>query len=156
MYAGGLCPDCSFSYSDTERVDDPLAAGGKAVRIGAAAVGEMQHCIAFSEELFAKDVGAMIGIRIHARVEKNDDAKGSAFSVGTCDTVAFKKRDIRNFHVDIEDIKGGYQWYEIDGTWKPAGNEVLWISNGKRVNGVNPCIKAVYIDQIELYRKNLW
>ena len=47
----------------------------------------------------------------------------------------------------------GYAWYDVEGTWCPAGNEVLWISNGRRVDGVNPCIRAVYVDQIELYLK---
>ena len=138
----------------TKRVDDPLAAGGKAVRMGAAAPGEMYHCLAFREESFTKDPGARIGVRVHARVEKTGVAEGSAFSVGTCDIVSYKKRDIRNFHVGIKDIKGdGYEWYEVEGTWKPAGNETLWIGNGKRVKGENPCIKAVYFDKIELYRK---
>ena len=143
-----------YNASDTERVSDPLAAGGKAVRIGAAAVGEMHHCIAFSEELFAKEPGSKIGILVHARVEKTGVAKGSAFSVGTCDTVKFKKRDINDFHVDIGKVAGdGYEWYDVDETWKPAGNEVLWISNGRRTNGVNPCIMAVYVDEVELYLK---
>ena len=47
----------------------------------------------------------------------------------------------------------GYRWYDVEGTWCPAGSERLWIGNGKVVNGENPCIKAVFFDQIELYRK---
>jgi len=143
-----------FNATMTERVADSLAADGKAFRIGAAAVGEMHHCIFFREELFAKDPGVKLRIRVHARVEKTGAAEGSAFSVGTCDTVKYKKRDIGDFHVDIGKVSGdGYEWYDVEGTWKPAGNEVLWISNGKRVNGVNPCIRAVYIDQIAFYLK---
>ena len=142
-----------YNASATEMVNDPVAAGGKAFRIGAAAVGEMHHCIFFREEQFAKDLGVKVRIRVHARVEKTGVAKGSAFSVGTCDTVKYKKRDIGDFHVDIGKVAGdGYEWYDVEGTWKPEGNEVLWISNGKRVSGINPCIKAVYIDQIELSR----
>ena len=138
----------------TKRVEDTLAANGKAVRMGASAPGEMRHCLAFREESLLKDPGAKIGIRVHARVEKTGVAKGSAFSVGTCDLVTYAKRDIKNFHIDIGKVKGdGYAWYDVEGTWSPAGSETLWIGNGTRVNGENPCIKAVYFDQIELYLK---
>ena len=143
-----------YNATATARVDDPRAAGGKAVRLGASAIGERHHCLAFHEELFAKDPGARIGVRVHARVEKSGVAGGSAFSVGTCDTVTWKKRDIPDFHVDVGLVADdGYAWYDVEGTWCPAGNEVLWISNGRRVDGVNPCIAAVYIDEIELYLK---
>lgn len=143
-----------YNATDTVLVKDPLALGGKAIRMGASAIGEMHHCLAFREEAFAKNLGDRIGIRIHARVEKSGNAKGSAFSVGTCDTVTWKKRDIRDFHLAIGKVNAdGYEWYDVDGEWKPAGNEVVWISNGKRVDGKNPCINAVFFDQIELYRK---
>ena len=138
-----------------KRVDDPLAAGGKAVRLEASAIGEMHHCLAFHEESFLKDPGAKIGVRVHARVERTGVSTGSVFSVGTCDIVTYRKRDIRNFHVDVAKVADdGYAWYDVEGAWTPAGNEVLWISNGKRVNEVNPCINAVFFDQIELYRKD--
>ncbi|MBR4653024.1 MAG: DUF4838 domain-containing protein [Kiritimatiellae bacterium] len=146
--------EVGYNATATARVDDPLAAGGKAVRMDAAAIGEMHHCLALREESFAKDPGAKIGVRVHARVERTGVATGSVFSVGTCDTVAWRKRDIRDFHVGPDKVKGdGYAWYDVDGVWRPAGNEVLWIGNGRRVKGVNPCIRAVYFDQLELRRK---
>ena len=138
----------------TKRVADPLAMGGKAIRMEASAPGEMHHCFVFREEYFLKDPGAKIGVRVHARVERTGVATGSVFSVGTCDIVTYRKRDIKNFHVDVTKVADdGYAWYDVEGTWTPAGNEVLWLSNGKRVNGENPCIKAVYVDEVELYRK---
>ena len=138
----------------TKMVDDPLAVGGKAARMDASAPGEKRHCLALREESILKDPGEKIGLRVHARVEKTGVAKGSAFSAGTCDLVTYAKRDIRDFHVDVATVaESGYEWYEIEGTWSPAGSETLWISNGKRIKGENPCIKAVYFDQIELYRK---
>ena len=139
----------------TKLVDDPLAVGGKAIRMDATAPGEMRHCIAFREDSFLKDEGAGVAFRIHARVEKSGAKGGTAFSAGTCDMTTFAKRDIKNFHVGIDKIKDeGYQWYEIDGVWRPAGSETLWIGNGKREKGVNPSIKAVYVDQIELIKKD--
>lgn len=138
----------------TRRVKDPLAAGGKAIRMGAAAPGAMHHCLSFHEDSFLKEPGVKIGVRVHARVEKTGVEKGTAFSVGTCDIVKYSKRDIRNFHVGMKKVMGdGYAWYDVEGTWSPAGSEKLWIGNGKVVDGENPCIKAVFFDQIELYRK---
>lgn len=138
----------------TKLVDDPLAFGGKAIRMDSSAPGEMRHCLAFREDSFLKDNGTKIGIRVHARVEKHGSSNGSAFSVGTCDLVTYAKRDIRNFHVGMDKVAGdGYAWYDVEGTWSPAGSETMWIGNGKRVNGENPCIKAVYFDKIELYRR---
>ena len=84
----------------TKLVDDPLAVGGKAIRMGSAAPGEMHHCIAFREDSFLKDEGVGVKLRIHARIEKNDNEKGTAFSVGTCDMVTYAKRDIKNFHIN--------------------------------------------------------
>ena len=140
------------SKIDVKRVDDDKAHDGKAIRIGPSARGEMVHLIAFREDSFLKDEGSKIGFRVHARVEKKENAKGSAFSAGTCDLVTYAKRDIRNFHIDINDVKSGeYAWYCIDGVWRPKGSETLWISNGKRVEGENPCIEAVYVDKIELF-----
>ena len=138
----------------TTLVDDPLAANGKALRIGAEARDGMHHCIAFREHSFEKDPGTKIGIRIHARVERTGVTTGTAFSAGTCNMQTFKKRDIVHWQLPIAEVKGdGYAWYEVKGTWTPAGNETLWIGNGKRVNEVNPCVKAVYVDQVELFRK---
>jgi len=138
----------------TKRVNDSRAAGGKAIRMGAAAPGEMHHCLSFHEDSLLKNPGAKIGVRVHARVEKTGVLEGSAFSVGTCDTVKYSKRDIRNFHVGMDKIADdGYHWYDVEGTWSPAGSEKLWIGNGKRKDLENPCIKAVFFDQIELYRK---
>ena len=135
-------------------VEDKLAAEGKAIRIDAASPDGMAHCVALREDAFAKDKDARIGIRVHARVERTDVCKGFAFAVGTCDLVRYSKRDIRNFQVNISEVNGdGYAWYEVEGTWCPAGSETLWIGNGMRHDGVNPCVKAIYIDQIELFRK---
>lgn len=135
------------------RVDDANAMGGKAIRLAPNAPGEMVHCIAFAESSIAKDPGIGIKVRVHARVEKTGVEEGSAFSVGTCDTVSFRKRDIRDFHVDIKNVSDGeYRWYDVDGVWRPTGNERVWISNGRRINEVNPCVNAVFVDQIELSR----
>ena len=69
--------------------------------------------------------------------------------------ITYAKRDIRDFHVGTKDIAGdGYAWYDIKGTWTPKGNETLWIGNGRRIKGENPSIRAVYFDQIELFRKD--
>jgi hypothetical protein len=141
-------------WTATKRVNDPLAAGGKAIRMGAAAPGAMHHCLSFHEDSLLKNPGAKIGVRVHARVEKTGVLEGSAFSVGTCDIVKYSKRDIRNFHVGMDKIADdGYRWYDVEGSWSPAGNEKLWIGNGKKKDLENLCIKAVFVDQIELYRK---
>ncbi|HOF62274.1 MAG TPA: DUF4838 domain-containing protein [Candidatus Latescibacteria bacterium] len=137
-----------------ELVKDPQAVDGQAIRIDAASPDGMHHCIALHEDAFVKDKGGRIGIRVHARVDRTGVDEGSVFSVGTCDLVRYSKRDIRNFQIDASKVVGdGYAWYDIDGTWLPAGNETLWIGNGKRRGDVNPCIKAVFVDQIEIFRK---
>lgn len=141
----------TFESSSITRVDDPAAAGGKAIRLAPEAPDGMWHCIAFRESSFLAEKGAKIRIRVHARVEKTGVGNGSAFAVGTCDMVTYKKRDIVNCPVDIATVAGDdYRWYDVDGVWQPAGNETLWISNGRRVKDANPCVKAVYVDQIEL------
>jgi len=139
----------------TTRVKDPLARDGKAIRIGAEARDGTHHCLSFREESFLRDTGVKIGIRVHARVECTGETKGTAFSVGTCDRRTFSKRDIGCWELPIRQVTGdGYAWYEVGGTWCPAGDEVLWVGNGRRVGERNPCIKAVYVDQIELFRKD--
>jgi len=136
-------------------VDDKAAVGGKAIRIDAASPDAMRHCIRLTEETFGKDKGARLRVRVHARVERTGVATGTAFAVGTCDLVTYAKRDIRNFRIGISKVAGdGYAWYDVDGTWCPAGSETLWVSNGdwSKETDRNPCVKAVYVDQIEISR----
>lgn len=136
----------------TTRVEDPLAVGGRAIRIDAKAPDKMWQCVALREESIAREPGAQIRIRIHARVERTGEMNGSAFSVGTCKMQTFDKRDIRHYQVPVREVSGDdYAWYDVKGVWTPAGNENLWIGNGNREGGSNPCIRAVYIDQLELH-----
>ena len=139
---------------NTSLVPDEASVCGEALRIDAAARDRRYPCIAFREYSVSHDPGCGIRLRVHARVERTGVKEGTAFAVGTNAMNGREKRDIENFQVPISSVKGdGYAWYSIDGVWRPAGGETIWIGNGERVDGVNPCIKAVYIDQIELCLK---
>ena len=129
---------------------------GVALRIDQGALSWQHWCVYANSGDFAWDEGVKIKVRVHARVEKTGVEKGDAFTVGTCSLPDFKKRDIPNSHVKIDRVKtDGYAWYEIDGVWTPKGDENIWVANGnyrKNVDKGNPCVKAVFVDAIELTR----
>ena len=139
---------------DTKFVDDKDSVCGKALRIDTTARDGLNPCIAFREYAVAHDPGARIGLRVHARVERTGVSGGTAFVVGTYRMGGGTKRDIFKFEVPISAVAGdGYAWYDVKGIWQPAGGESIWIGNGARTGGTNRCVKAVYVDQIELIKK---
>ena len=113
------------------------------------------YTIVLPAEPSPSQVTAAAELRHHV-AEMTGVEKGDAFTVGTCSLPDFKKRDIRNSHVKIDRVKtDGYAWYEIDGVWTPKGDENVWVANGnfrKNVDKGNPCVRAVFVDAIELTR----
>ncbi len=87
--------------------------------------------------------------RIRVKVEKAKD-KGDAFWAGIYDQA--EKRGYGEIRPKVEDIKDGYQWYDVC-TWtpKPENNQWLWAGPGIfDLKTETSAVKKVYIDRIEL------
>ena len=136
------------------RVKDPNAGDGSAIRIDPSAKGWYQSVLIRSRDMLT-DPGVPLKVRARIRVEKTG-VPGEAFTAGTCDNIAFKKRQIKSFAVQATDIPDSeYHWYDIDGTWTPEPGEVFWIGMGrydKPRHGRNPAVDSVFVDKIEIYR----
>ena len=145
--------EASESFGAT-RVKDPKAEDGSAIRIDPSAKGWCQSVLIRSRDMLT-DPGVPLRVRVRIRVERTGRT-GEAFTAGTCDNIAFRKRQIHSFAVQTVDIPDSdYHWYDIDGTWTPEPGEVFWIGMGrydKAKHGRNPAVDGVFVDKIEIYR----
>ena len=137
-----------------KRVKDPKAGDGSAIRIDPFVKGWCQSVLIRSRDMLT-DPGVPLKIRVRIRVERTGRS-GEAFTAGTCDNIAFRKRQIHSFAVQTADIPDSdYHWYDIDGTWTPEPGEVFWIGMGrydKAKHGRNPAVDGVFVDKIEIRR----
>ena len=136
------------------RVKDPKADDGSAIRIDPSAKGWYQSVLIRSRDMLV-DPGVPLKVRVRIRVEKTGKP-GEAFTSGTCDNIAYQKRQIENFAVQAADIPDSeYHWYDIDGVWTPEPGEVFWIGMGrydKARLGHNPAVDGVFVDKMEIRR----
>ena len=127
-------------------VDDPKAADGKALKLFNT---HFEWCTSYPMGKVAFKPGAKYKLRARVRVEKARDG-GEAFWAGVYDPAA--KKNAGSIEPRTDAIKDSeYAWYDVC-TWTPRadGREYFWIGPGRFGADGKSCIKAIYIDKIEM------
>ncbi len=89
-------------------------------------------------------------VRMRIRVNKSD-VPGEAFWAGIYD---YKTKRGPQISMKAEDVKDGYQWYEI-GSFVPGAKQRVWLGSGRydRKGGGKSAVKGVYVDRVELKKE---
>ena len=89
-------------------------------------------------------------VRMRIRVDKSG-VPGEALWAGIYD---YKTKRGPQISIKAENVKDGYQWYEI-GSFEPGAKQRVWLGSGRydRKGGGKSAVKGVYVDRIELKKE---
>lgn len=136
------------TWGDT--VKDPLAGDGSAMKLYNT---HYEWCTTLQFRHVAFDPGATYRLRMRVRVEKAPGKSGEAFWAGIYDPK--HKKGLGGVDRKVSVVKDGYAWYDV-AEWVPERDHYFWIGPGRfdKAGGATSAIKALYIDKLELIRKN--
>lgn len=142
--------DIALKGHACEVVDDPTAAGGKALKFFNKGY---DWCLQrrVREASFDPDRRYRMRVRVKIDAKPEPLADCQAMGCGVWNEVSRKSK--LSFSVKASGLKSG-EWVWLDcGAWQPSGSELVWMASG-RYKGFkeNPAINALYFDQMEIVR----
>ena len=130
--------------------DDPLAEGGKAVRLPGTGYGWLAT---LPMEDVAYDAGATYTVAVRVRVERDADMPdGEVLWAGVYD--GKNKKGVVEVAKKASQCGDDWTWVDV-ATWRPSSGQYLWLSAGRFDKGTlkaNPALKALYVDRVRISR----
>jgi len=127
-----------------EWVDDPLAEGGRAVKVFG---NHYEWCLLMKMNRVAFRKGERAHLRIRARVVPRPDAGGEAFWAGVYDLA--RRTGTLRASIPVSHSEKGYVWHDI-GDFEPNAMQTVWIGSGRWPKGGEPAKDCIYFDRIEI------
>jgi hypothetical protein len=133
-----------------EVVDDPTAAGGKALKFFNKGC---DWCLQRRVREASFDPKCSYRMRVRVKIDAKPESVADfpAMACGVWNEVSRKGKI--SYSVKASKLKNG-EWVWLDcGTWQPSGSELIWMSCGKYKGfKEHPSINALYFDQMEIIR----
>lgn len=131
-------------------VDDPLAEGGKSVRLPGTGYGWLAT---LPIEDVAYDAGATYTVAVRVRAERDADMPdGEVLWAGVYD--GKNKKGVVEVAKKASQCGDGWTWVDV-ATWRPSAGHYLWLSAGRFDKGTlkaNPALKELYVDRVRISR----